>query len=469
MKKLFWDTKELDLRAKNGLGFDEEILIENAARSIANLVRKKIKKGKCIIGVCGSGNNGADVVCALRILSGDYKCAMFLASKKQNSILLKQIALAQKCGVKILDDFSQFNNAKCVIDGIFGIGLNRALDNETIELINFLNNLNCLKIACDVPSGLDRHGVGQGAVFKADFCVTMGVAKVSLYSDFAKDFVGKIKIGNLGMNCKFYEQESEIFKLCKSDLKLPFRIKQNINKGDFGHVFVLSGKMSGAANLCAMAALNIGAGLVSVVGDNLYLEPVLIKSSKISQKMKFGAVGMGLGELENSQKADLFEILKSKKGLVLDADLCYEPLAIELLKSNENMVITPHPKEFASLLKLAGLGEFDVEYVQKNRFDLAKIWSEKFLNVLVLKGANTLIAKKGKIYVMPYGSASLAKGGSGDVLSGVIIGLLAQGYSALDAAINGALAHALAIKSSKKNNYAINAKDIIKGLKWLKK
>ena len=177
---------------------------------------------------------------------------------------------------------------------------------------------------------------------------------------------------------------------------------------------------------------------------------------------------MGLGELNEAQKGELFSELKTKDALVIDADLCYEPHTLELLNS-KNVVITPHPKEFASLLELANLGEFDVREVQKNRFKLAQVFSRNFKCVLVLKGANTLIAQGGEVYVMTQGSAALAKGGSGDALSGIVAGLLAQGYDPLNAAISGTLAHALAARETKINDYALTAADVIKGLKCLQK
>ena len=233
-------------------------------------------------------------------------------------------------------------------------------------------------------------------------------------------------------------------------------------------MFVVSGEKSGAARIAGLAALTIGAGLVSVVGENLNIEPVLMQGACITSKMRVGAVGMGLGELSKTQKDELFSELKTKDALVIDADLCYEPRALELLNS-EKVVITPHPKEFASLLELANLGKFDAHEVQKNRFKLAQIFSQNFKYVLVLKGANTLIAQGGEVYVMTHGSAALAKGGSGDALSGIVAGLLAQGYSPLNAAISGALAHALASREIKINDYALTAEAVLKGLKCLRK
>lgn len=466
MKKLFLSTNDLDARACLEFGLNDEILMENAASALAKAVRKRVKRGGKILAVCGGGNNGADAVAALRMLSGDYECELFFVYEKQNEMLKTQSERAMGVGVKTVSAIGEY---ECIIDGIFGSGLNRKIDDKTAEIINELNSKKAFKIACDVPSGLDKNGVSAGAVFKADLTITMGARKLGLYSDFAKDFTGKIKLANLGLSAKKYETQTNAFKLDKKDMRLPFRKKANVNKSDFGHIFIVSGRLGGAAQISGLAALAMGAGLVSVVSKNanLNLKPLLMRSDEITSNLTYGAVGMGLGEIDD--KDGFFKILADKKALVIDADMCYEPRTIELLERKSNIVITPHPKEFASLLKLANFGEFGVKDIQERRFELALKWSEKFNNVLVLKGANTIISYKGEIYVMPYGSAALAKGGSGDALSGIIIALLAQGYEPLKAAISGTLAHALSVRNLKQNDYSVNAKDIIKGLKWLQK
>lgn len=468
MKKLFLNTSKLDELACLKFGLSNEILMENAANALAKEVHKKVKKGVKILGVCGSGNNGADVAATLRMLSGEYECELFLVFEKQNDMLKIQLDRAFKLGVKQVKKIGKY---RCVIDGIFGSGLNRNLDKKTVDLISSINEMKAYKIACDIPSGLNELGNSCGAVFKADTTITMGARKIGLYSDFAKDFTGKIRLANLGLAGVKFEGETDTFKLQKSDMNLPFRNKANTNKSDFGHVFIVSGELSGAAQIAGKAALAMGAGLVSIVSKskNLITDPILMNAKEITQKMAYGALGMGLGKLDEAKKTELFKALNSKKALVLDADMCYEKLTIELLKSKKDIAITPHPKEFSSLLELGGFGKFSVQEIQENRFELARKWSKKFPNVLVLKGANTIIAYGGKIYVMPYGSATLSKAGSGDALSGIIISLLAQGYTALDAAISGTLAHALSVRKSKQNSYSITPKDIIKGLKWLRK
>jgi len=419
-----------------------------------------------VLGVCGAGNNGADVLCALRMLEGEFECEFILASQNLKPLAIKQLERAKSAGVcESKDVEDSLNGAKCLIDGLFGSGLNRNLDEKHIELISKINASTAYTIACDMSSGLSSEGKVLGACVKADTTITMGARKLALYSDAAKDFVGKIKVADLGISAQNYECESDYHLLEKCDLILPNRKNQCVNKGDFGHAFIVSGEHIGASMLCAKAAFAFGTGLVSVISnESLNLPTQIMQVSKISEKMNAGALGMGLGK-KGIEELDA-QILKGKK-LVLDADIFYSSKVLDLL--NENCVLTPHPKEFCSLLRLCNIADIDVKTLQENRFAYAKSWSEKCKAVLVLKGANTIIAKDGKIYIMPYGKNTLAKGGSGDVLSGLVLALLAQDYEPLSAAISATLAHALSLKNFKKNSYALSPIDIIKGVKCLRK
>lgn len=466
MKNLYLDTRVLDEQAGEKFGLSEELLMENAATSIANFIRKKFKKGERVLGICGAGNNGADVLCALRMLEGEYECEFILASKNLKPLASKQLERVKFAGVRESKDIeNSLNSAKCVIDGLFGSGLNRALDQNLTNLISKINASPAYIIACDVPSGLSSEGKVLGACVKADATVTMGARKLALYSDAAKDYVGKIKLATLGISAQNYECESDYYLLEKCDLMLPNRKNQCVNKGDFGHAFIISGEHIGASKLCAKAAFAFGAGLVSVIGEQgLNLPTHIMQASKISEKMNAGALGMGLGK-KGVEELEV-QNLKGKK-LVLDADIFYSQKVLELL--SENCVLTPHPKEFCSLLKICKMADIDVQTLQESRYAYARAWSEKFNAVLVLKGANTIIAKDGQIYVMPYGKSALAKGGSGDVLSGLVLALLAQGYEPLNAAISATLAHALSLRNFDKNSYALEPTDIIKGVKCLRK
>ena len=546
MKKIFFNTEELDARASAKFGLGEQILMENAACRIEGEIRKRLKKGSRILAFCGGGNNGADAIAALRKLSGDFSCTALCVLENRSAAGKFQADAAQAAGVKFIDIASakddcghvegasskdacahesvggfslkgasepqgeleslsgadvsgsgdklstKFTSAKfeiaehgdecsnlgnecckpsvlrdeitsadCIIDGIFGSGLNKALSSEICEILSLANSAKSLKIAVDIPSGIDKSGRVLSGAFCADLTIAMGALKLALFSDGAKDYVGRIKVANLGISRSNFERGSEYFLLQKSDLKLPLRRKQNTNKGDFGHTYVISGQMSGAAQMAALAAHAIGSGLVSVVSEKpLNLSPILMQKSSFDAA-RVVVCGCGLGE----RKIDLAAL--RGKSCVIDADLCYESEILSLLNANSNLIITPHPKEFCSLLKIAGIADLSVSELQERRFELARAWSEKFSGVLVLKGANTLIAQAGIIYVCDKGSAVLAKGGSGDVLAGLIGGLLAQSYSPLQASICGVLAHALAARAFAKNSYALNPLDLIEEVKWL--
>nr|WP_315003376.1 NAD(P)H-hydrate dehydratase [uncultured Campylobacter sp.] len=415
------------------------------------------------IGSCeGEPRGECESLSSTDISGGDDKlCAKFTSAKFETAEHGSECGnLDNDCG-KPSGLRDEITSADCIIDGIFGSGLNKALSSEICEILSLANSAKSLKIAVDIPSGIDKSGRVLGAAFCADLTIAMGALKLALFSDGAKDQVGRIKVANLGISRSNFEERSEYFLLQKSDLKLPLRRKQNTNKGDFGHTYVVSGQMSGAAQMAALAAHAIGSGLVSVVSDEpLNLSPILMQKSSFNAA-RVVVCGCGLGE----RKIDLAAL--RDKSCVIDADLCYEREILSLLNANSNLIITPHPKEFCSLLKIAGIADLSVSELQERRFELARAWSEKFSGALVLKGANTLIAQAGVIYVCDKGSAALAKGGSGDVLAGLIGGLLAQGYPPLQASICGVLAHALAARAFAKNSYALNPLDLIEEVKWL--
>lgn len=582
MKKLFLQSEFLDENARN-LGLTSEILMENAAAKIENIVQKKLKKGSKILAVCGKGNNASDAICALRRLSGDFSCVALILWDKLNEICEKQLKIAQNYGVKVfklveiheeicqitslrtsaesnefckttnsakfafsgakidktsenfdpnLDEFLKtkgnltqdfqdkeeldLTKFECIIDGIFGSGFHGEMPKIVADLITTINHTDTLKIAVDIPSGVSKTGAVLQSAFCADFTIAMGARKIALYADSAKDFIGRIKLANLGVcadifardmgeitdkislnssknlkqistNSKaIFREKSQIltnantpfcdtFLLQKRDLILPLRHKQNTNKGDFGHIFIALGQMNGAGIIAANASHAMGAGRVSLVKLPLQndvrgaknepqIPPILMQKNSFKGADVIIA-GCGLGEA----KFDLNLLTNTR--CVIDADLCYKSEILELLCGENGVIITPHPKEFCALLKNADIAEVSVREIQQNRFDFARKFSTKFHATLVLKGANTLIANKGEIYVMAHGTSALAKGGSGDALCGVIGAYLAQGFSPLSSAINGTLAHALAAKKALKkmriNDYALDADDIIKGLKWL--
>jgi hydroxyethylthiazole kinase-like uncharacterized protein yjeF len=291
----------------------------------------------------------------------------------------------------------------------------------------------------------------------------MGALKLALFSDFAKDYVGEIKIANLGVSYKKYVRGSRYTLWEEDDLVLPIRKNQNTHKRSYGHLGVLVGDKRGAGVIAAMAALNFGAGLVSVVSHEKFDIPFELMHSFDIEGFDALAFGMGMGDYfdDELEKIKSFDI-----PMVIDADMFYKEEIGEFLR--KGVVLTPHPKEFASLLKILNIDNVTVKEVQENRFDLAKKFSEKYKDVvLLLKGANKIIAFNKRLHIDPNGDVALAKGGSGDVLAGMIAALLAQKYHPLKATIYASLAHSIAGKYSP--NYALTPMKLIKRLDEIKR
>ncbi len=465
MQKIFKEVKSLDKRCYEKLHLSEDVLMEQASMALANEVRNNAKKGDKVLFVCGSGNNGADGIAAARILVEELDVSVYIPigiKSQMGELQLKRLrALHVKVVPSIID-------ADIYVDALFGSGLVRDLSENISLIVKQLNSKKAIKIACDIPTGIDFEGKVKFVCFEADITVTMGALKESLFSDDAKNFVGEIKVANLGVSRKNYETKQSSFFLEESDLKLPYRDKKTVNKGDFGHVVVISGHKEGASRLSALASFNFGAGLVSLTGKNRNNIPLSIMSCEtLPKKFSVLVAGMGLGNIYGDEKLRDF-LLLHEKPLVLDADLLHNKIIKEILQSKDEVVLTPHPKEFASLLKVLGIASIDANDVQEQRFRWAREFCEAYPKVvLVLKGANTIITQGDKLYINSLGSAKLAKGGSGDVLAGMIGSLIAQNYSPLDAALNASLAHSKVANECKCASFGLTPEDLCEGIKWL--
>ncbi len=465
MQKVFEEVNSLDKRCYEEFALSEDILMEHAANSIASYIKEKFQKNSSILIVCGSGNNGADGIALARILFNDYDVNLYLHSEPKTEIGKLQLKRAKLIG---LNPISEINlSCDVVVDCIFGSGLNKPLKDDTKILIDTLNSIDAFKISCDIPSGINNIGQVHSSAFESDITFTMGALKNSLFTDVAKEYVGEIKVCDLGISRDIYEMDSNTYLLEECDLILPFRNKKNTHKGTFGHLNVIVGTKEGAAKLTAEAGFVFGAGLVTLVNHEAHIvKDFLMQSHFVCDNCSAIAIGMGLGKFNDKE---ISEILNKDIPKVIDADLFYSNLILDVLnKSNNQVVLTPHPKEFVSLLELCDIDKIDVNELQNNRFKYVKEFCKKYPNVvLLLKGANVLIAQNDKIYINNFGTSVLAKGGSGDVLSGFIASLLAQGYSSLDASISGSLAHSLVARNYSKNSYSFTPYDLIQGVKEL--
>ncbi|WP_187940467.1 NAD(P)H-hydrate dehydratase [Helicobacter pylori] len=466
MLSVYEKVNALDKRAIEELFLSEDILMENAAMALERAVLQNASLGAKVIILCGSGDNGGDGYALARRLVGRFKTLVFEMKLAKSPMCQLQKERAKKAGVtiKAYEENALNQNLECdvLIDCVVG----SAFKGELEPFLDFesLSQKARFKIACDIPSGIDSKGRVDKRAFKADMTINMGAIKSCLLSDRAKDYVGELKVGHLGVFNPIYEIPTDTFLLEKSDLKLPLRDRKNAHKGDYGHAHVLLGKHSGAGLLSAISALSFGSGVVSVqaleceiTSNNKPLE--LVFCENFPKKLSAFALGMGL---ENIPKD--FNKWLELAPCVLDAGVFYHKEILQALE--KEVVLTPHPKEFLSLLKLVGINISMLELLD-NKLEIARDFSQKYPKVvLLLKGANTLIAHQGRVFINNLGSVALAKAGSGDVLAGLILSLLAQNYTPLDAAINASLAHALAGLEFK-NNYALTPLDLIEKIKRL--
>lgn len=460
MQKLFDEVGSLDRRCYDEFGLSEDILMEHAADGMADYIRAKFPKNSKIIVVCGSGNNGADGIVLSRLLVGDYDIHAFYVKELKSDMAKLQQKRAHAVGVKTT---IELNECDVVVDAVFGTGFNGSLDYEEKAVMQTINNLKAYKIACDVPSGLKSSGECDENIFVADVSLTMGALKKSMFADNAKEFVGEIVVLDLGVTRNIYETPSNWNLLCLDDLKLPYRNQKDSHKGTYGHLALACGDKLGASTLSAKAALRFGTGLVTLVGTKEIKMPnTIMHSSQLPANTTALAIGMGLGD-EFTQE-QLHNFLNNSLPLIADADIFYMEILDKILV-RENIVLTPHPKEFVELLKHTKLAEINVEELQKHRFKYAELFCSNFPNAtLVLKGANVIIGKDEKFFINSHGTATLAKGGSGDVLSGLVAALLAQGYSSLDAATNASLAHTKLALNYTGADFSLTPDDLIRGI-----
>ncbi len=459
MQNIYNEVNSLDKRCYTKYKLTEDILIEHASTAIMNFIDKKFKKNKKVLIICGPGNNGADGMALARLLFKKYKIILYIPFGVKTKMAKLQLSRIKSLQIKIS---SKIKKADIVVDCLFGSGLNRELDTESLVLIKKINKLEAYKIACDIPSGINYLGQVNAEAFYANTTITMGALKKSLFTDTAKQYLGKIKVADLGIQRILYESKASTFLLEINDLILPLRDNKNSNKGTFGQLSVVIGEKTGAGLLCADAGFSFGCGLITVISKKLKKVPnYIMQSAHLPKNTRAVCIGMGLGTFYDES------ILENDIPKVIDADLFYEKKIINILKQR-SVVLTPHPKEFCSLLQIIGIADISINELQENRFHYLDLFCQKYPKVvLVLKGTNVLIAKNKKVYVNPLGSSILSKGGSGDVLSGLIGSLLAQGYSPLEAAINGSLAHTIAALNYEQNNYSMTPQDLIQEIKKL--
>ena len=439
MKAVYINSAIPEKEAKRRFCFPENIMMENAAAALEKEVLAQ--NPESVLVLCGRGNNGGDGYALSRRIFGKVKNVLVVSFGEpatEEAALQKKMCLS--VGVRItgaeewsgiVQDSLNLSSFDVIVDCIFGTGFHGELPQDAKSALEWANVQPAARIACDVPSGM---------CFAADKTVTMGALKTVLFKDEVKDFAGDIVVADLGISSEVFEScaEPDGYLIEEKDIKLPVRTKKSVHKGDFGHVCVVSGEKCGAGIIAGTAALRLG------------------RSEAAETAV---------------QRAVDFVLNMENPAIVLDADFFYSrnlAFALEKLNSMKNarVILTPHPKELCALvnalnMKIENLppekneksgGKYSLSDVVNFRFEFGKAFSVKFPNItLVAKGANTYIFSGKKAFICDKGENSLAKAGSGDVLAGLCAALLAQGYSARDAALTAVYAHASASKKFEYN------------------
>ncbi len=486
---------ELEQIAIEEYGIDGLLLMENAARSFCDILEAEtgFTAGKTIVIFCGKGNNGGDGFAIGRHLSNRGANVTVVTDCPPDSLkpdAKKNYDILCRMGLPIVP-FSELScqKADIIVDALFGTGFHGAVRGTAKDMIAAINQGNMV-ISVDIPSGAcASDGSVGGDCVRADFTVTFALAKPGHILYPAKEFCGKVLITDISIPrhvsdnfpATYYTLDEELRKV------LPTR-SENSHKGSFGKVLLFAGSpgMSGACIMAATAVLKSGAGMATAaIPDtmvSLFAEhfkevmtlPLPTASSGLSEsavtlltKRLAGQdvllAGCGLGTSEETRKVLLPLLSTCEKPMVIDAD------GINLLKEHIHIIknkavpaiITPHPLEFS---RLTG---YSVEDIQNNRLAYAQKFAAETGIILVLKGADTLVAHPdGQIYICTQSNSGLAKAGSGDVLAGVIASLLAQGARPEDAANLGVYIHSRAgmIARKEKGAYGMLAGDVLQAL-----
>lgn len=453
------DLRELDRLAITGYGIAGYALMTRAGHAAFRLLRQRWPHARRIAVLCGGGNNGGDGLALARFAheAGMPCSALLLADAARFQGEARQ-AYEDLCrsGLKP-DAFSTSDHveADVMVDALFGTGLDRELSGTGREAVDWLNRQGVPVLSLDIPSGLHADtGMPLGAAVHATVTLSFIALKQGLFTADGPDYCGRILCDDLGLPAEVYTRlTNPAFRITDDWIAplLPPR-PRNAHKGRYGHVLLVGGApgMAGALRLAGEAAARAGAGLVTLathpahaaalnaarpelichaVADPKALAPLLARATVV-------AVGPGLGETSWGRPL-LGAALESERPLVMDADalnwLAREP------QRCERWILTPHPGEAARLLDSTATG------IQADRFDAVRALQKRYGGIAVLKGAGTLVCRgDDPVAVCDVGNPGMATGAMGDLLTGVIAGLLAQGLTPWQAATAGVYLHARA-------------------------
>jgi len=482
----------IDRTARERFGVPGIVLMENAARGLVDIIEDYFPlEGLRVLVVCGSGNNGGDGLAAARhlvIRGAEVKTFLLGDSSRLKGDALTNARIIGIDSRRGLDRLIQDFKPDVIIDAIFGTGFRGRPEGKYRKAISLINESDAFIVAVDIPSGVNgKDGTVEDVAVVADLTITMCLPKTGLFLYPGREYCGDLWVTDIGIT-------PEMIGSGKTNLIddeevrgiIPHRPPSG-HKGTFGKVIVVAGSrgFSGAACLTASAALRMGAGLVLLgVPDGL----IDVVEAKLTEVVKFSlpdtgrvtfsrkavqpllsrlkdasvlAIGPGIST-DPETKEFLFRIIaRSPVPMVIDADgvnnIATEPGILKQRRAP--IILTPHPGELSRLIKLSPAE------INQNRIEIARGYARRYEVILVIKGAPTVVGSpQGEVWVNPTGNSGLASGGSGDVLTGMIGGLIAQGVDPYEAAKAGVYLHGLAadLALEEENEYSLIAGDLLR-------
>lgn len=477
------EMQNIDRRARDEYGIPTLLLMENAALGVIRVVEESFGpvKGRRIAIVAGKGNNGGDGLAAARLLHNrGAKVQVYLLSEPAavTGDAATNLNIASKMGIEVqskgMFDMeglrSALTHSYVIIDALFGTGLSSPVTGEYSEVIELINHSNRPVVAVDIPTGIHSDtGEVMGAAVRATETVTFAIPKRGHFLYPGRDFTGRLHIADISIPKAAIEKESIYLRLLTEEemTGLIQPRSADSHKGSYGHVLVIAGSIGkgGAAAMTSLSCLRSGAGLVTlatpqsvqpIVAEKLTevmthplpetdektvalsaMETVL----ELSKDKDVVAIGPGL-TTEKDTAAVVRRLIKEiEKSMVIDADAINALTDhLDILRERRSpAVLTPHPGEMG---RLTGKGSADV---QRDRIGIARAFATDYRVYLVLKGAHTVIAEpSGVVHISPTGNPGMATAGTGDALTGILAGLIAQGMNIASAVKLGVYLHGLA-------------------------
>jgi NAD(P)H-hydrate epimerase len=481
---------DLDKFAIENIGISGQILMENAAYSTFNKIMQltETQNVKCILILCGTGNNGGDGFALGRYLSNDFNVTIYFNGnvEKMSNETLNNYNIAKNLDINIINDLDEVlkNKYDVIIESLVGIGADENINDNLQELLNKINKYQAIKIAIDSPAGLNvDNGIANVNCFIADYTFTMFSEKIGLFINDGLKYAGKVIKVNLSLPNRYINQFTKIKSIESIDLLNIYKKRdKNSSKFDFGRIGIIAGSkdMLGAGALTANAAISSGAGLVHLISTDRHsaLLPEVICHTfpqndygtlslknlneilEIIDKCDVIAIGPGISNNRDilNLSIKIIEHCENKK-IIIDADAlkCIDANS----KLNKNFILTPHIGEFANIICE------DRTKIQENRINLTRDWAIKLDCNIILKGYPTIITDGYDIYLNLTGNAGLATAGSGDVLTGILSAVYSRYEDPILASAIATYIHGKIADDFTKNysQSGLSASKIIDGLK----